>query len=460
MTDDGGEARAARVLLVDDDADLCRDVAAGLERRGFTLACAGSAADAVAVLEHDDIDAVIADVALADGSGIALCARIASDRPDVPVAMLTGAEDVTTAIDALRAGAADLFVKPPDVERIADRLLRVVERRRLRDELRRLPTTAAAARTESAIVGGSPGMRRLVERLGRAAGSDASVLVTGESGTGKELIARALHERSGRRNGPFVAVNCAVIPAPLLESELFGHVRGAFTDARTARPGLFVRAVGGTLFLDEIGEMPLALQPKLLRVLQERVVRPVGGEVEVPCDVRLVAATNCDLEAAVREHRFREDLYFRIDVLRLDVPPLRARGRDVLLLAQHFLDYYAAAMRRPVVGWTTAAAERLLAHGWPGNVRELRHCVEQSVALARHDRIGVEDLTHALHGGAPKGAAGSDPLALAPLDEVEHQHVLRVLAALRGNRTLAARTLGVDRKTLYRKLLRWSRAEA
>jgi len=283
------------------------------------------------------------------------------------------------------------------------------------------------------------------------------VLVSGESGTGKELVARALHSRGRRTAGPFVALNCGAVPGTLLESELFGHVRGAFTEAHTARTGLFVKASGGTLLLDEIGELPLALQPKLLRALQEGAIRPVGSDSEISCDVRIVAATNCDLEAGVREGRFREDLYFRINVIHVELPPLRARGTDVLLLAQHFIDRCAARTGKPVPRLPPEVAKRLLAHAWPGNVRELQNCVEHAMALACHDAITVDDLPEDLRSSRTSHPPEGDGVGeLVSLDEVERRHLLRVLEGVGGNRTLAAQILGLDRKTLYRKLQRYA----
>ena len=300
-------------------------------------------------------------------------------------------------------------------------------------------------------------MKAVYELLERVAESDASVLITGESGTGKEMVARALHRRGRRNAGPFVAVNCAAMPEALLESELFGHVKGAFTDARTARTGLFVKASGGTLFLDEIGELPLPLQPKLLRALQERAVRPVGSDDEVPFQVRLVAATNRDLETAVEERRFREDLFFRINVIHVEMPPLRARGSDVLLLAQHFLVKDAALAGKPVTGISAAAAEKLLAYSWPGNVRELQNCIERAIALTQFHEIAVDDLPERVRAyrGSQIVISADDLGELVPMEEVERRYVLRVLEAVGGSRTRAAKVLGFDRKTLYRKLERY-----
>jgi len=304
------------------------------------------------------------------------------------------------------------------------------------------------------MLGSSEAMRAIVPLLRQFAASEASVLITGESGTGKEVVARAIHRQGRRAAGPLVAVNCAAIAAGLLESELFGHEKGAFTDARVAREGLFVQANGGTLFLDEIGELPVELQPKLLRALEERVVRPVGAAREVPFDARVIAATNRDLETAIEARTFREDLYYRINVLHVALPPLRARGRDVLLLAQHFIDRFAAGTDRPVRTLSPPAAGKLLAYGWPGNIRELRNCIERVIALAAHDEIVVDDLPEGIRSyrAAELTLSLAEPAELLSMEEVEQRYILRVLEALGGNKRQAAKTLGFDRRTLYRKL--------
>jgi two-component system response regulator HydG len=367
-----------------------------------------------------------------------------------------------TAVAAIRAGAYDFITKPVETETLGLALERALRHRELRLEVRRLRAAVREAHGFGAFLGASAAMRNLYDLLERVAESDASVLVTGESGTGKELVAQALHDRGRRKQGRFVAVNCAAVPETLLESELFGHVKGAFTDAKGGRSGLFVQASGGTLFLDEIGAMPLGLQPKLLRALQQRTVRPVGGDTEVAFDVRIVAATNIDLEAAVEAGRFREDLYFRIAVIPIEVPPLRRRGNDVLLLAQRFVEDFAGQSSKPVTGFTSPAADRLLVYDWPGNVRELRNVVERAVALTRFEQITVEDLPEKLQAAERRRVllAADDPAELVPLEEIERRYVLRVLEAMGGNKASAARVLGLDRKTLYRKLERWGAAGA
>jgi two-component system response regulator HydG len=338
---------------------------------------------------------------------------------------------------------------------------RAAEHHQLRREVRLLRDGATASTHMGEIIGDSPAMRKVYDLIDRVSQSDASILVTGESGTGKELVARALHARSSRGQGPFVAVNCAAISAQLLESELFGHVRGAFTDAKTDRAGLFVQSSGGTLLLDEIGEMPLDMQSKLLRALQERRVRPVGGTREVEFDTRIIAATNKDIDAAVDDGRFREDLFYRINVVRIPVPPLRSRGNDVLLLAQHFLGTWADTSNKLVDGIVPEAARKLLEYDWPGNVRELENVMQRAVTLTRFDKITVDDLPERIrqHQSASLVVASDDPDHLPTLEELERRYIARVLATVGGNKTQAARVLGVDRRTLYRKLERYDKAE-
>jgi two-component system response regulator HydG len=397
---------------------------------------------------------VLTDLKMPGMDGIRFCSRIVANRPDVPVVVMTAFGSLETAIAAIRAGAYDFVTKPIEMELLALILRRAVEHRHLQEKIKFLSDAVERTARFEELLGESPGMQKLYDQLSRIADSEASVLIIGESGTGKELVARALHSRSRRRAKPLVAVNCAALPDALLESELFGHVKGAFTDARSDRKGLFVQAEGGTLLLDEIGEMPLSMQPKLLRALEENRVRPVGSEREVSFDVRLLATTNRDLETAVEEGRFRRDLFFRINVIQLELPPLRSRGTDALLLSQHFIEAFAKRTGKNVVGMSESVAEKLLAYSWPGNVRELRNVIERAVALTRNDRLTVEDLPEKVrdYRSSQVFIGGHDPSDLVPLEEVERRYILHVLDSANGNRTLAARTLGLDRKTLYRKL--------
>jgi DNA-binding NtrC family response regulator len=444
-----------RILLVDDDRALGDTLSLGLRRRGYAADCRTSAPEAFAALEAEPYDAVVTDLAMAGSTGIDLCARVLERWPDIPVLVLTAFGSLESAVQSIRAGAYDFISKPVEIDVLVISIDRAVKHKRLREEIKRLRDEASRSSDRPAeLVGESEAMRRVYDLVGRVADAEVSVLVTGESGTGKEVVARALHVQSRRSRGPFIAINCAAVPEALLESELFGHVRGAFTDAKETRVGLFQQAAGGTLFLDEIGDMPLALQPKLLRVLQERTARPVGGTQEITIDARIVAATNRDLEEAIEERRFREDLYFRINVVQVPLPPLRARGGDVLVLAQHFTTRYAARAGKDIVGISPQAAERMMAYAWPGNVRELQNCIERAVALTRYDHIAVDDLPEKVRDYRRSHVlvAADDPSELVPMEEVERRYVIRVMEAVQGNKTAAARVLGYDRKRLYRKL--------
>jgi DNA-binding NtrC family response regulator len=442
------------VLIVDDDRSTCSLVELGLRPEGLQVSSAANGTDALRVLETEEIDVVLTDLNMGGMTGIDLCKQIGQRHPDLPVIVVTAFGSMETAIAAIRAGAYDFVTKPFEMDALALAVARALRHRELRAEVKRLRAAVGEEGWSDDLVGTSPAMASLRCLLERVADSDATVLITGESGTGKEVVAKTLHHRGRRAAGPFVAVNCAAMPEPLLESELFGHVRGAFTDAKTARTGLLVQASGGTLLLDEIGEMPPGLQPKLLRALEERKVRPVGGSAEVPFDVRIIAATNRDLETAIDNGRFREDLYYRINVLNVPLPPLRSRGGDVLLLAQHFIEHFARQSQKEVKGLASATAERLMAYPWPGNIRELKNCMERAVALTCYDNIAPEDLPEKIRDYHSKHVviAGDDLEELAPLEEVERRYILRVLEAAGGNKSLAAQTLGVNRKTLYRKL--------
>ena len=447
-----------RVLLVDDDPELCELLDVTLGKRGFDVIAVTDPAAALDVLRSTPLDVVVTDLNMPGLPGTDLCARVTSLRPDLPVIVITAFGSLDTAVAAIRSGAYDFVTKPFDVEALALALRRAAQHRALRQEVKVLRQAVASAQGFEDLIGQSPAMRKVYDLLARVAETDVSVLITGESGTGKELVARAIHQRSARHAGPFVAVNCSALPEMLLESELFGHIKGAFTDARAGRKGLFLQAQGGTLFLDEIGEMPIALQPKLLRALQERRVRPVGGDAELPFDVRVVTATNRDLEDGIAARRFREDLYFRINVVQIHLPPLRSRGSDIALLAQHFVDKYAAVSGREVRGLSPRAVERLLAYPWPGNVRELQNCIERAVALTGLDHLSVEDLPEKIRTSrtAPGGLQTDDPTQIVSIEEMERRYILHVLDLLGGNKVQAAQLLGLDRRTLYRKLERYS----
>ncbi|HSI06697.1 MAG: sigma-54-dependent transcriptional regulator [Myxococcota bacterium] len=445
-----------RILLVDDDKDFGRTLERSLPSKGFEPRWVATAADALDAMAETEFAAVLCDVRMPKVDGLALCADIVDRRPDLPVILLTGFGTLDAAVAALRAGAYDFLSKPASLDTIAFALERAVRHHELQAEVQRLRRVASEARIEHSLVAKSAAMRRVLEAVGRVADSPASVLISGESGTGKEVVARAIHDNSGRKDRPFLAVNCAAMPPHLLESELFGHVRGAFTDARDARLGLFREAQGGTVLLDEIGDMAIELQPKLLRVLQERKVRPVGSSQEIPIDVRFVCATNRDLEERIAAKQFRDDLYFRIAVVEIALPPLRLRGaEDILAIAANAVLRFAGAQNKDVKGLSKAAAERLLAYDWPGNVRELVHCMEHAVIMTSYDQIGVDDLPPRLaHPRAGHNVPVSDA-ELVSLDVMERRYVEKVLAALHGNKAATARVLGIERRTLYRKLEAW-----
>lgn len=455
-----------RILAIDDDESMCLMMQAALKKKGIDVAFRTSGAEAMALIdsasEDSDFDAVVTDLNLGDMSGLAICEHLRERQPDTPVVVITAFGDMQSAIAAIRAGAHDFVNKPLDMGMMAHTLTKAAQHRALRQEVKRLKQEVKRAKGAGELVGQSPPMLKLYDLLQRVAASDVSVLISGESGTGKELVARALHTESGRGERPFVAINCAAVPANLLESELFGHVKGAFTDARTARKGLFEQAEGGTLLLDEVGEMPLEMQSKLLRVLQERRVRPVGGNTEVSFSARVLAATNRDLESEVEEGRFREDLFYRLNVVQLHVPPLRVRGNDILLLAQHLVEKVAQRSDKAVEGVSTEAASKLLNYDWPGNVRQLENCIERAVALTRFESLRVEDLPERVRDFVSEriSLGDVDHEHMLTLEELERRYIERVLKVSNGNKAQAARTLGLDRRTLYRKLERYEKEAA
>ncbi|HUH01395.1 MAG TPA: sigma-54 dependent transcriptional regulator [Kofleriaceae bacterium] len=441
---------------MDDEPDARDLVELGLTRLGFDVTTAESAEQALERLQGNYFDVVLTDVRLGAMDGIALCEEIAQQDPALPVVVVTAFGQMDMAIAAIRASADDFVTKPFKLGQLELVLKRAVRDRRLHGRVAQLSEVLAIASNERALLGESPQVRAILDVIAQVAATSTTVLITGESGTGKELVARAIHEGSPR-TGEFTAINCAAMPASLLESELFGHVKGAFTDARTTRKGLFCKADGGTLFLDEIGEMPLEMQVKLLRVLQERKVRPLGSDEEHAFDTRIIAATNRDLGQAVEAGQFREDLFYRINIVPIVVPPLRERRDDILLLAQAFLERTARRSGKDVVGISVPVAEKLLEYDWPGNVRELENAIERAVTFTRYTELMAEDLPDRIRDRSGQDAivpvTGQDE-PLPTLAEVERRYVMRVLTAVKGNKTRAAQVLGVDRRTLYRQIRR------
>ncbi len=448
-----------RVLLIASPTRRTDSIAIALRQRGFDVPPPLSADDALVAVDDGSVDAVVIGPDPDANRMMDDCRRI-SMRSEVPVIMMAAAATGDMLDAATRAGAFSVLAAPSDLGALDLALDRAAEHSALRREVERLEQAIRDRPGFGELIGTSPAMQHLYDLLERAANSEVSVLLTGESGTGKELAAREIHRHSDRSEGPFVAVNLAAVPDGLLESELFGHARGAFTDARSARKGLFARADHGTLFLDEIGELSISLQPKLLRALQERAVRPVGSDQEVRVDVRIITATNRDLDDMVAEGSFRQDLYYRLAVVQIEAPPLRNRGADILTLAQHFLATAGARSDRHL-GISNAAARSLLRYRWPGNVRELENVIERAVALSRQDRIGVDDLPERVRGVRTEPPLPPVPSVeeLVPMHVIEARYIRRVLDHAAGNKAKAARILGFDRKTLYRKLQRYGIVE-
>jgi DNA-binding NtrC family response regulator len=457
---EAGERGRATILVVEDDAAMRDLLVEELGEAHFRVEAANGGRGGVERVKQGGIDVVISDLRMPDLDGFDLLRDIKASEPSPHIIVITAFGSIDTAIKAVKLGAYDYITKPFEIEALVLAVEKALAERGLRREVARLRREVARPYGLENIVGKSTSMQEIFGLVTRLAGSTASVLVTGESGTGKELVARAIHYNSPRAKKPFVAVNVAAIPETLVESELFGYKRGAFTDARSDHAGLFVEADGGTIFLDEIGELSPPLQAKLLRVLQERELRPLGATRSEKIDVRVVAATNRDLEVRLRAGQFREDLYYRLNVIHIALPPLRARAEDIVPLAEHFL---AAARRRAVSGSARsigpAAAKALLAYPWPGNVRELENVIERAVALCDSEVVGIEDLPPQI-----KERRSTDMLAAAiargmTLAELEREYIERVLASEGGNKTRAAARLGLDRKTLYRKLEEYARAD-
>jgi two-component system response regulator HydG len=452
------------ILVVDDDADAAEMIAESLRARGFKATPESNPGAALEDALDERIEVVLTDLQMRSMDGLELCQRIAAARPDLPVVVVTGHASVDAAVGALRAGAFDFVVKPVDADMLQLVVGRAVQHHRLKSEVHRLRDQVASSTSRiSRLLGESPAMERVLDVVSRIAPTDATVLITGESGTGKELVARAIHEQSARGDGPFIAINCAAVPATLLESELFGHAKGAFTDAKNARRGLFLEAQGGTLFLDEIGEMPLEMQVKLLRALQERTVRAVGGQTEQAFDARVIAATNRSLEKEVQDKRFREDLYYRINVCSVLVPPLREREGDVPVLAHAFVERFAGKHGKAIKGIAAPAMAKLVQYQWPGNVRELENGMERAVAMAQFDQVMLDDLPERVRAFRPSHASALLPATVAELvslDTFEQRYILHVLGMVKGNKSKAARILGCDRRTLYRKLEQVQKGES
>ena len=446
------------VLIVDDDPGHRTMLRTLLTGWGYKVDDAEDGHLAVEKVKTSPYDLVLMDIKMVKVSGIEALTSIKAFNPAIPVIMMTAYSSVETAVDALKKGAYDYLTKPLDFDELRLTMERAMDHKHLREENELLKETLGKHFDRKNIIGNSRPMVRLLETVAQVAPSEATVLITGESGTGKELIAGAIHFNSSRKKGPFVKINCAAVTETLLESELFGHEKGAFTGAHRRKEGKFKLAHGGTLFLDEVSEMPLSMQVKLLRVLQEKEFTRVGGEEVIKVDVRVIAATNKDLAEEMNNGRFREDLYYRLNVVVLEVPPLRERGDDIPILAKHFLDIFSKKNNKRLKGFTPQAMDRMLRYQWPGNVRELMNAVERAVVLSRSEYIDVKDLPLAIqglnHDGNSVEVLDSIPGGV-PLEEVEKATIIKTMEETGGNKSEAARRLGITRKTLHKKLRKY-----
>jgi len=451
-----------RVLVVDDDEGHAEAVAESLRRVGYDCTIAASGREGIRLIEEQDFDVVLTDLLMDEVGGLEVLARAKAEQPEAEVVILTGHHTIKTAVSAMQAGAATYLTKPLDI----GELRTVVDKR---SESRRLARTNAQLQRQlnerfgfEGVVGNSQAMHSVIERLRQVAPTSATVLITGESGTGKELVAKAIHVNSPRRAKPFVPLNCAALSENILESELFGHVKGAFTGAERERKGYFEQANGGTLFMDEVGDIPLSTQVKLLRVLESGEIIKVGTNEAIKVNVRLVSATNRDLSEAIAAGTFRQDLYHRLKVVGVKLPPLRARREDITLLLEHFLKEFSVAHGKPLATVTPALRKALMAYPWPGNVRELRNVVESLVVIDTDGVLDLDDLTEELvaAGGSLEAATmGPDPLLGKSLDDIERHYIVETLALCEGNREEAARRLGIGERTLYRKLDAYRKGE-
>jgi DNA-binding NtrC family response regulator len=435
-----------RILVVDNDAEMVAVLRRHLETQGWSVKAVTDGAEACAAIEKEEFAAILTDLVMEGIDGLAVLRKAQETQPTARVILMTAFGSIESAIEAMRHGAYDYITKPFKMPELTLVIRRALEEANLREENRRLREEVERRYSlDGTLLGRSKAMQSVFDQVRAVAQTETTVLILGESGTGKELVARAIHWHSQRREAPFVAVNCAAIPETLLEAELFGHEKGAFTGADRKRRGLFVEAQGGTLFLDEVAELPLSLQPKLLRAIQDKKIRAVGGNEEIKVDLRLVSATNRDLAILVREGKFREDLYYRLAVIPVRIPSLRERPEDIPLLADHFLQRTAGQLQKKIESFDETATKRLLEHRWPGNVRELENAVERAATLARGTQITGDDLRIDL------GLSGVSTGGVRPtLAEVQDQYIRRVLEETRGDKRAAARILGLSVRTLQR----------
>jgi len=452
--------RKNMVLVVDDDAPHRMMLKTLVSEWGYDISEADDGAAAIELAKERAFDLILMDIRMVKVSGIEALDVIKAYNPAIPIIIMTAYSSVETAVKALKKGAYDYLTKPLDFDKLKITIKRAMEHTQLKVENKLLKQNLGQHFDRQNIIGTSTEMTRLLETIAQVAPSEATILINGDSGTGKELVAGAIHFNSARKKGPFVKINCAAITETLLESELFGHEKGAFTGANKRTDGRFLQANLGTLFLDEVSEMSLTMQVKLLRVLQEREITRVGGDQNIKVDVRIIAASNKKLDQLIDEGKFREDLYYRLNVVGIDIPPLKDRPEDIPLLAQHYLNKFGEKNRKSLKGFTPNAMDKLMKHNWPGNVRELMNAVERAVVLSRSDFLDESDLPFVdspLTLSSDKGESREIETPSASLEEIERNAILKTLESAEGNKSETARRLGITRKTLHKKLKKYGK---
>jgi DNA-binding NtrC family response regulator len=441
-----------KVLVVDDDPEMCGLLSDVLRGEEFSVLAIGESLEASKILRKEEFDVVITDLKMKGLKGLDLLEEVKKVAPLTPVIIITAFGTIESAIQAMKMGAYDYITKPFQMDEIVLIVKKALENRLLKKEVVRLKKEVESRYHFHQLIGKSPSMQKIYDLIERISDSSNNVLITGESGTGKELVAKAIHYSGTRKDGPFIAVNCPAIPETLLESELFGYKRGAFTDAKTDKKGLIFEATRGTIFLDEITEMPPVLQAKLLRVIEERQVRPLGDTNSYPIDVGIISASNRDIKEMIHQAKFREDLYYRLKVIDIELPPLRERREDIPLLVEHFMSRFDKKPKKKVGGISEEALKILMTYSWPGNVRELENVIQRAMTLCQHEVILPEDLPASMLQGADENPIEKGLREKYTLDQLEKEYIRKVLIEVGGNKSKAAERLGLDRKTLYRKL--------
>ncbi len=442
-----------KILIIDDDENMCRMIQDYFKRKNYDIDWELDPDKAFQSIMNNDYKLILLDIQIPLMDGIQLCEKIVSNRPGIPVIIITAFGNFENAVRALRSGAYNFLTKPVDLTYLEISIKKALEYYELKEQIKILSTKLEKIEIRDNIIGESTAMKKIYDLIGKIAKTETAILITGESGTGKELIAKTIHQNSNRKNELFITLNTSTLPENLLESELFGYKKGSFTDAKEDREGIFIQSDKGTIFLDEIGDMPINLQPKLLRVLEEKKVRPIGSGKEITVDVRIISATNQDIEKLMKDGKFREDLFYRLNVIKIEIPPLRERGNDILNLSQYFINQFSHKFNKEVKGLLSKTAEKLLYYNWPGNVRELRNTIERAVALTKFDNLTLEDLPENI-----KDYKSQNKLnhihneEFITLDELEKRHITDVLKSCKNNYSKVSRILGIDRTTLYRKI--------